>query len=220
MDAHQDRLANPLGMDEACTACPALCKSRSRIVHGYGQVDADVVVVGEMPGEEAEASGRPFDGTPVPGILADLGRWDREADDPHDCYLTYLARCRHPERPPTDGEVRNCDAFLSADVRMVSPELLVPVGERALRTLAAAHTTRDPETLAVEECHATTLRGRGFDLLPLIANPDPAERSAFVEHARGELGRDYRQTKGRRGERERERDRVGDDGADSSREGG
>ncbi len=207
MDAHQDRLANPLGMDAECTACPALCETRSRVVHGYGQVDADVAVVGEMPGGAADESGVPFAGTSLPGTLADLGLWDPGAEEPRNCYLTYLARCHHPGRGPTDDEVRNCDAFLSADVRMVSPELLVPVGERALRVLAADHTTRDPAALSMEECHATTLRGRGFDLLPTLADPTPDERAAFVAHVRRELSRDYRQTKGRRGSESRARER-------------
>ncbi|WP_254534941.1 uracil-DNA glycosylase [Halomarina litorea] len=206
MDARQDRLANPLGMDEDCAACPDLCETRSRVVHGYGPVDADVVVVGEMPSSEADDSGGPFEGTQVPGMLAELGLWDEASDEPHDAYLTHLTRCRHPDRGPTDSEERNCDAFLSADVRMVSPELLVPVGGRALRALAADHTTRDPTTLDVEACHATTVRGRGFDLLPTVADPDEAERAAFVAHVRGELGRDYRQTKGRRGSESRARE--------------
>jgi uracil-DNA glycosylase family 4 len=202
MDARQDRLANPLGMDEQCTACPALCETRSRIVHGYGPVDADVVVVGTMPTAASEESGVPFDGTQIHGILADVGLWDAEADEPRNCYLTHLTRCRHPDRAPTDAEVRNCEPFRSADVRVVSPELLVPVGDRPLRALAAEHTTRG-EGLDVESCHATTIRGRGFDLLPLVADPDGTQIESFVDHARDELGRDYRQTKGRRGKRER-----------------
>lgn len=209
MDAHQDRLANPLGMDEDCRHCPDLCATRERVVHGYGPVDADVAVVGEMPGTAADASGRPFEDSPVLDALSSLGLWDDAADEPSNCYLTYLARCRRPERGPTDAEIDNCDPFLTADVRVVNPELLVPVGGRALRALAARHTTRDADALAVESCHATTIRGRGFDLLPLAADADDAALAAFVDHARAELGRDYRQTKGRRGERER-RERNGD----------
>lgn len=206
MDARQDRLANPLGMDENCRQCPALCETRERIVHGYGPVDADVVVVGEMPGAGADASGIPFDGTPVLDALARIGLWDDDAGEPEDCYLTYLTRCRHPERGPTDAEIRDCDPFLSADVRMVNPELLVPVGDRPLRALAADHTTRDPESLDPAALHATTVRGRGFDLLPLVPDAGDDALGTFVEHARAELGRDYRQTKGRRGRQERDND--------------
>lgn len=205
MDARQDRLANPLGMDEDCRQCPELCATRERIVHGYGPVDADVAVVGEMPGAGADASGVPFDRTPVLEALSRLGLWDDAAGEPANCYLTYLTRCRHPERGPADAEVRNCDPFLSADVRMVNPELLVPVGDRTLRALAADHTTRDPESLDAEALNATTVRGRGFDLLPLVADAGTDALDAFVKHAGAELGRDYRQAKGRRSRQEREK---------------
>ncbi|MFC7154216.1 uracil-DNA glycosylase family protein [Halomarina halobia] len=201
MDAEQDTLVNPFGMDETCTNCPELCGTRERVVHGYGPVDAEFLVVGEMPGPEADASGVPFDGTPVLDVLERVGFVERSDGDVRveNAYLTYLTRCRHPERGPTDAEVLACDGYLTAEIRMINPEIIVPVGQRVCEALATEYTTRDPGDFDVEAEHATTVRGRGFELVPLHPDPDDDRRDEFVAHLGELLGRDYRQTKGRRG---------------------
>ncbi len=210
MDAHQDTLANPYDMDPDCTNCPKLCETRESVVHGYGDVGADFVFIGEMPGPGADAAGVPFVGD-APGerlqsVLGELGfsRSPPDAAEPdlQNVYLTYLTRCRHPERPPTDAEVGNCDPYLTAEVRMINPEILVPVGQRPLEELALEYTTRSPESFDAEAEHATTIRGRGFEIVPMVGLDDQtdAQTEAFVEHVTESVfGRDYRQTKGRRG---------------------
>lgn len=213
MDAEQDRLANPFGMDEACTNCPTLTETRTCVVHGYGEVDADFVFVGEAPTPGADAAGIPFTGDDsgqrIRSILAALDfidDIDAEAPNLQNAYLTYLARCRHPDRPPTDEDITRCDPFLTAEIRMINPEIIVPIGERALRVIGAEYTTIDPTRLTLPEYHASELRGRGFELLPMM---DPAAMSEqaqteFINTVQETLARDYRQTKGRRGRAERD----------------
>ena len=206
MDAEQDALANPFGMDEACERCPELCETRRQVVHGYGDVGADFVVLGDAPSAGADESGVPFTGDDrlVLDVFARLGFVDdpdAEEPDVDDVYLTSLTRCYHPERSATDAEVDNCEAYLSSELRMINPEIIVPVGQRALECLAFEYTTERAGDLDVAESHATTLRGRGFELVPML---DPADQSdedtvAFVEHLAELLGTDYRQTKGRQG---------------------
>lgn len=212
VDAEQESLRNPLGLDEACGNCPGLRECRERVVHGYGDVGADVLVVGGAPTAGAEAAGIPFvgdeSGRKVQALLGDLGLSDSPPGavrpEIENAYLTYLTRCRHPDRPPTDGEVATCDPFLNAEVRMINPEVLVPVGERALRVLVAEHTTlEDPPD--IESAHATEIRGRGFLLVPMR---DPAEHTAaegraVLETMSGLMKGDHRGTKGRRGRQER-----------------
>lgn len=216
MDANQESRRNPFGMDEACRNCPALCETRERIVHGFGDVGADFLLVGEGPGPGAEAAGVPFaedveDGHNgrVREILTDLGLWASEGDPGEETsggpilvntYLTYLTRCRDPERPPTDEEVGNCEPYLNAEIRMINPEILIPVGERALRELATEYTTSPAETFDIREVHATTVRGRGFELVPMLDSNemDDEDVAAFVEGFTDVMASDYRQTKGRR----------------------
>lgn len=209
MDAHQDELANPFGMDEDCRNCPALADCRNQVVHGYGDAGAEFVFVGEAPSSGADATGVPFTGDEtgqrVQRILGELGfsRSPPDAAEPdlQNVYLTYLSRCRHPDRAAADEELRNCEPFLNAELRMINPHIIVPVGDRALRALAIEYTTRAPESFDVIEEHATTVRGRGFELVPMIppAAQTDEQEAAFVEHVKENVfSRDYRQTKGRR----------------------
>lgn len=209
MDANQETLENPFGMDEDCERCPELCETRSRVVHGYGDAGAEFVVVGERPGSGADSTGVPFTGDEsgerVQKILGELGFSDSPPDSAKpkldNVYLTHLTRCRHPDRAPTDGEVRNCEPYLDGELRTVNPEIIVPVGERVLEALAIEYTTRNPDEFDVDAEHATTIRGRGFELVPMVApeRQTDAQTEVFVEHMADLLGRDYRQTKGRRG---------------------
>ena len=210
MNPAQDSPDNPFGMDEDCRNCSDLCDARTNVVHGYGDVAADFLFVGGRPGPGADRTGVPFTGDDagrrLQRILGDLGfsnsRPDADRPELDDAYLTYLTRCRHPDRGPTAEEVATCDPYLTADVRMINPEIIVPIGALALRELAVEHTTTDADTLDVDEAHATTIRGRGFELVPMrdLAEQTDAETAAFVEHvAASVLGRDYRQTKGRSG---------------------
>ncbi|QLG62568.1 uracil-DNA glycosylase [Halorarum salinum] len=205
----QEEFANPFGMDEECRNCPELAACRERVVHGYGDAGAEVLVIGESPTAGAERNGVPFTGDEagerLQRVLGDLGLSNSppDADEPElrNAYLTYLARCRHPDRPATDVEVANCEPFRNAELRMINPELIVPVGQRALEELAVEYTTRAPESFDADAEHATTVRGRGFELLPMkdLEDLTDADADAFVDHVlENVFSRDYRQTKGRR----------------------
>jgi uracil-DNA glycosylase family 4 len=209
VDAHQDGLANPFSMDEDCRNCPALADCREQVVHGYGDAGAEFVFLGESPSAGAEATGVPFTGDAagerIQRILGELGfsRSGPDAGEPElqNVYLSYLTRCRHPERPATDEEVRNCEPFLNGELRMINPHIIVAIGDRVLQELAVEYTTRAPESFDAAAEHATTVRGRGFELVPMIppAEQTDAQEAEFVEHVKENVfSRDYRQTKGRR----------------------
>ena len=208
MDANQTEFENPFAMDADCENCAELCGARDRVVHGYGDVGAEFLVVGTRPTAAAERNGVPFTGPDggelVQSIFADLGfvRSEPDAAEPEvqNVFFTNLTRCRHPERGPTDLEVDTCEPFLNAEIRMINPQIIVPVGDRPLRELAVEYTTRRPDSFDVEAEHATTIRGRGFELVPMKEPADMSgeEADAFREHMRENvLSRDYRQTKGR-----------------------
>jgi uracil-DNA glycosylase family 4 len=209
MDAEQDTRRNPYGMDEDCRNCPGLCDVRERVVHGYGDVGADFVFVGESPSAASEAAGVPFVGDDAGErfqyLLGSVGlnyslpsSTDPELEN---AYVTYLARCRHPDRPASDEEVRTCEPYLNADVRMINPEVLVPVGQRALTELGAEYTTEPAAGLNVKELHGSTVRGRGFELAPMIHPREQTDdqTEAWIEFFLDLQETDYRQTKGRRG---------------------
>jgi len=208
MDARQDQWANPFGMDEDCTNCPDLVETRSQVAHGYGDVGADFVVIGGHPSAAADETGVPFAGDQslVWDILDRVGLVEgdpgAEEPEPDEVFLTYVTRCRHPDRDATDDEVSACEAYRSSELRMINPEIIVPVGQRALEALAFQYTMKSEDELDVADLHASTMRGRGFELVPMLepADQTPEQTEAFVEHFAELLGTDYRQTKGRQGE--------------------
>ncbi len=212
MDANQETRENPFGMDENCPNCPALVESRDQVVHGYGDVGADFLFVGERPGPGADTVGVPFAGgeggdergEKLQAILRRLGLLVADSDPERpeivNAFLTNLTRCRHPDRAPTDEEIATCEPYLNAEIRTINPEILVPIGERAVAELGAEYTTTPVEDLDVKADHGRTIRGRGFELVPMI---DPAEQTddqiqAWVEAFSALMAGDYRQTKGRR----------------------
>ncbi len=202
MNAEQGSVANPYGMDEDCRNCPGLCDERETVVHGYGDVSADFLFVTERPTVPADRTGIPFDGEDgFWSVLAELSlaTFDDEPV-PNNAFVTHLTRCRHSERPPTDEEVMTCEPYLNAEIRMINPEFLIPVGERALTELVGEYTTARPDEFDVRDDHGRAIRGRGFELVPMIhpAEGTDADREAFVEAFADLTDRDYRQTKGRR----------------------
>lgn len=195
---------NPFSMDEDCRNCDELCETRTQVVHGYGDVTADVLFVGERPSASADDAGLPFAGSDdgLLDVLERVGLCEpHTSGDPplRNAYLTLLTRCRHPDRRPSDEELTHCEPFLDAELRMINPELIVPVGQRALEAVAAEYTTERVDALDVRECHGERIRGRGFELVPL-ADPtdDGTALDQWVEAFDAILESDYRQTKGRR----------------------
>ncbi|MFB6293051.1 MAG: uracil-DNA glycosylase family protein [Halonotius sp.] len=208
MDANQQQLDNPFGMDEECTNCPNLCEPRNNVVHGYGDVGGEFLFIAERPHAGADETGVPFTGDDagerLQWILGELGfvRSEPDAEEPdmQNAFCTYLTRCRHPERPPTETEIDTCEPYLNAEVRMMNPQIIVPIGQRVIESLAMEYTTRKPDEFDIDEIHATTVRGRGFELVPMLEldRQTDADSEAFIEHVTENVfARDYRQTKGR-----------------------
>jgi len=208
MDARQETQQNPYGMDENCTNC-ARADERARVVHGYGDASADFVFVGHTPSEAAETAGVPFVGDEAgerfQDILGNLGLNNSlptsTSPELDNAYLCYLARCRHPDHAPTDDELRACEPYLTADIRMINPEIIVPVGERALDEIAREYTTTPAGELSVDDHHATSVRGRGFELVPMKhpGRMTDHDKEQFITSFLDLMQTDYRQTKGRRG---------------------
>ena len=83
---------------------------------------------------------------------------------------------------------------------MMNPQIIVPIGQRVIESLAMEYTTQSPDDFDIEDVHATTVRGRGFELVPMLEldRQTDADSEAFIEHlTENVLSRDYRQTKGR-----------------------
>ena len=111
----------------ACQRCPALASTRSRIVNGVGPADAELVIVGEAPGEREDQQGEPFVGRSGE-VLTDALRTagiDREM-----IRITNAVRCRPPDnRNPTTEELEHCREWLEAELYAIDPTVILAVGK-------------------------------------------------------------------------------------------
>jgi uracil-DNA glycosylase len=117
----------------ACTLC-GLHTTRSTVVFGEGSATADVVVVGEAPGQEEDRTGRPFVGRA--GKLLDLLLMS--AGFPRaEVYICNVLKCRPPNnRNPLPEEVSPCTTnFLHGQLEAIAPRVLLAVGKFAAQAL-------------------------------------------------------------------------------------
>ncbi|PSQ25460.1 uracil-DNA glycosylase [Halobacteriales archaeon QS_9_67_15] len=111
----------------ACERCPTLVECRSRIVNGVGPTDADLLFVGEAPGESEDEQGEPFVGRS--GDVLDDGLRDVGLDR-GDVRITNCVRCRPPDnRDPTDEELGNCRGYLGTEIDRIDPAVVVTLGK-------------------------------------------------------------------------------------------
>lgn len=123
----------------ACTRCP-LAASRTRVVFGEGGPRALLAVVGEAPGAEEDASGRPFVGDSGRALDALLGEAGLSRGD---AYVANTVMCRPPaNRRPTDAEVAACAPYLELQLAVVRPRVVLALG-RDYATLVSSGQLRE-----------------------------------------------------------------------------
>ena len=145
-----------------CTAC-RLCRSRKLAVPGVGDPEADWLFVGEAPGAEEDARGEPFVGQAgrlLDNMLRALGL-SRERQ----VYIANVLKCRPPNnRTPEPAEALACQPYLSRQIELIAPRIIVALGKSAATLLLG------------EESSIASLRGRvhRYRDVPLVVTYHPA----------------------------------------------
>ena len=117
----------------ACTRCE-LCKTRTNVVFGQGVEDAEVLFVGEGPGQNEDEQGLPFVGRS--GQLLDKYLFAIDLDREKNCYIANIVKCRPPQnRDPEQEEIAACMGYLRNQVALIRPKIIVCVGRIAAMTL-------------------------------------------------------------------------------------
>lgn len=116
-----------------CRRCK-LSQGRGRIVYGAGRADADVMFIGEGPGEDEDRQGEPFVGRAgqlLTDIITKGMKLRRE-----DVYIANVVKCRPPRnRDPEPDEVAACEPFLIRQIELVRPRVIIALGRAAAQTL-------------------------------------------------------------------------------------
>jgi len=118
---------------QGCTACP-LCRNRTQTVPGEGSAAPLVLIIGNGPGSEEDASGRPFAGIAgerLDKMLAPI-KLSREGN----CFVTGVVKCRTPDaRDPLPGETIACADFLHRQILFLKPRIILCAGLNAAHSL-------------------------------------------------------------------------------------
>jgi len=116
-----------------CTRC-ALCETRQHVVFGTGNETADILFVGEGPGEQEDLQGEPFVG-PAGKLLDDMLRII-DLDRKTNCYIANIVKCRPPRnRDPLETEQDACIGYLRNQVALIRPKVIVCLGRVAAKRL-------------------------------------------------------------------------------------
>jgi len=113
-----------------CEAC-ALSTTRREFVFGEGPPTADLMFVGEGPGQEEDRTGRPFVGDAgqlLTRIIQSMG-FQR-----HEVFIANVVKCRPPRnRTPLPDEIASCSPLLVKQIETVAPKIIIALGASALR---------------------------------------------------------------------------------------
>lgn len=151
-----------------CTRCPHLVKSRTQVVFGVGNPYAELMFVGEAPGEEEDLRGEPFVGRAGQLLTKIINAMDYQRSD---IFIANVLKCRPdmPEgvsgnRKPKPDEMATCLPWLKEQITLIKPKALVALGSTAVEGLLG-------KSILMRDA-----RGHWFDFenIPLMVTYHPA----------------------------------------------
>jgi uracil-DNA glycosylase family 4 len=116
----------------ACDKCK-LAKTRTQVVYGVGNPNADLMFIGEAPGRDEDLQGEPFVGR-AGQLLTDIIKAMKLTRD--DVYIANVIKCRPPEnRNPEPDELEECRPYILRQIELIKPKVIVTLGKFALQSL-------------------------------------------------------------------------------------
>jgi len=174
--AAQSQIANPKSAIEKsaafaalrervmpCVKCPNLASSRKNVVFGVGNLDAQLMFVGEAPGADEDAQGEPFVGRAGELLTKIIQAMGLQRSD---VYIANILKCR-PDTPgqsagnrkPTPEEMATCVPYLHEQIDLIQPRVLVALGATAIEGLLG-------KTLGIMKLRGNWKTYRGTPLMP------------------------------------------------------
>jgi len=143
-------------LNKGCMRCP-LGSDRNKLVFGHGNPKTPLMFIGEGPGADEDEQGEPFVGRAgklLTKMIHSIGI-DRE-----DVYITNVVKCRPPgNRNPEPLEVSSCMSILEGQLKLVSPKLIVTLGNVPTRALL-------PDIQGITKVRGKPVQFKNWTLLP------------------------------------------------------
>ena len=160
--SRRDRLVEVYREAVDCRRCP-LAETRTKVVFGAGDADADLMFVGEAPGAEEDRQGLPFVGR-AGGLLNQL--LEGIGLTREDVFVANVLNCRPPgNRDPQPAEIEACSPYLHKQVELIQPKVVGTLGNFATKLLTGSRT-------GITKVRGTTqvhvLGGRAVYIMPLL----------------------------------------------------
>jgi DNA polymerase len=179
--ARREQLIEVYDEASGCLRCP-LSETRTRVVFGNGNADADLMFVGEAPGAEEDRRGLPFVGRAgqlLDSMLEGIGLSRKEV------FVANVLKCRPPgNRDPQPNEIETCRPYLHRQVELIEPRVVCTLGNFATKLLTGSPTgiTRVRGTPQVHQ-----LGERTVFVLPLFHPAAALRTPAVAETLRGDF---------------------------------
>lgn len=149
-----------------CPLC-RLAETRTHAVPGDGEESAQIMFVGEGPGQQEDETGHPFVGKSGKLLMSEL---QKIGINRREVFITNIVKCRPPgNRTPLADEIAACNDWLSAQIALVEPKFIVPVGGPSLQTLVS-------KNLRITKDRSHVFRRDGILFIPIL-HPAAALRS-------------------------------------------
>lgn len=152
----------------ACTRCK-LAQGRTHLVFGEGATPADLMFIGEGPGEQEDLQGRPFVGKAGELLTRMIEAMGLRREN---VYIANIVKCRPPNnRDPEPDEIEACMPVLLAQIRCVRPRVIVSLGKISAQTLLGT-------AIPISRLRGKWHQFQGIDLMPtfhpayLLRSPD------------------------------------------------
>ncbi len=119
-----------------CKEC-VLSETRKHVVFGEGSINAEILIIGEAPGRDEDIQGRPFvgkSGLLLDKILSACGFTRKEH-----VFISNIVKCRPPNnRAPTQKEAEICMPWLSKQIEIINPKIIILLGATALKYMTGS----------------------------------------------------------------------------------
>ena len=183
VEERRERLTQVFHRARACERCPELVATRTQVVFGAGNADADLMFIGEAPGRDEDVNGIPFVGRSGQLLTQLLEEVGLHRDD---VFIANVLKCRPPDnRNPAPREIANCREYLEEQLALIQPRVVCTLGNFSTKLI---RDKPDGITRVRGNAEIVTIGERSVRLLPLLHPAAALYTRSNIDLLRADIG--------------------------------